>query len=67
MNTAVTRDRLTLLSTLTGVGLILIVLVTLAGQPWQYVRGPAVAAVQLIAAVLALGIGVGTVWLALQE
>lgn len=67
MRASVTRDRLTLLGTLTGVSLILIVLVTLAGQPWRYVRGPGVAVVQLIAAVLTLAIGAGTVWLALQE
>jgi hypothetical protein len=67
VNTDVTRDRLTLLSTLTGLFLIAVVLVTLAGQPWQYVRGTAIGAVQVFGAVVALGIGVGTVWLALNR
>lgn len=67
MNLDVTRDRVTLLGTLVGVGLAVVVLATLAGQPWRYVRSTGVAAVQLVAAVLALGIAVGTVRLALRE
>lgn len=67
VNTDVTRDRLTLVSTLTGLFIVAVVLVTLAGQPWRWVQGPAVAAVQIIGAILALGIGIGTIWLALNR
>lgn len=67
VNTDVTRDRLTLVSTLTGLFLIAVVLVTVVGQPWQYVQGTGIAAVQILGAVVTLGIGIGTVWLALNR
>lgn len=67
MNTDVFRDRLTLLSTLTGLFIVAVVLVTVAGRPWRYVSSSAAAAVQIVGAVLALGIGVGTIWLATQR
>ncbi|MFB6112079.1 MAG: hypothetical protein ABEJ35_06040 [Halobacteriaceae archaeon] len=64
MSPAVVEDRLTLGSTIAGVFLLAVVAMTVAGQPWQYVSGPAVAIVQILAAVLTLGLGVGTLWLA---
>jgi hypothetical protein len=66
MNTDAFQDRLTLLSTLTGLFIVAVVLVTVTGQPWRYVSSSA-AAVQIVGAVLALGLGIGTVWLALTR
>jgi hypothetical protein len=67
MNTDAFQDRLTLLSTLTGLFIVAVVLVTVTGQPWRYVSSSSAAAVQIVGAVLALGLGIGTVWLALTR
>lgn len=60
-----TIDSTTGLGVALGTYIVLAGAATLAGMPWQYTGGPGIAAVRILGALLAVGVGVGLAWLAL--
>ncbi|MFB6142485.1 MAG: hypothetical protein ABEJ30_03990 [Halorientalis sp.] len=60
-------DRLELLGLLFGALLVLAGLGTIAGLPWETAESPLIAAVNVVGALLVVGVGAGLAWLTQTE